>query len=141
MFLCGLGEQLDFYLTMKLYDDPSPGVDGILTEFFTRYFGAAAAPMQEFYHRIEETYSDPRNYPAALIAEETQLHQTEELAWKQLGTEARMADLGKLIQQAESSARTDQEKLHVGLWKTGVWEHMLDGRRQYLEHAQLADAR
>jgi hypothetical protein len=45
VFLCGLGEQLDFYLTMKLYDDPASRVDGVLAEFFARYFGSAAGPM------------------------------------------------------------------------------------------------
>lgn len=132
VFLCGLGEQLDFYLTMKLSDDPSADGDRLLAEFFGCYFGSAAAPMQKFYRRIEETFSDPRSYPADLIAGETQLHQTEELAWKHLGTEARMAELEKLIGQAESLARTAQENWRVGLWKSAVWDGMREGRQRYL---------
>ncbi len=131
VFLCGIGEQLDFYLTMKLYDDPARSVDAILAEFFARYFGAAAGPMAAFYQRIEETYSESRNYPAELVASESQLHQTEEIAWKCLGTDPLMAELSKLIQQAETAARTSEEKMRVGQWKTGVWEHMLEGRRRF----------
>ena len=132
VFLCGVGEQLDFYLTIKLQDDPAAEVDALLAEFFERYFGAAAAPMRAFYRVIEETFTGPRNYPADLISAETQLHQTEYLAWQVLGTEARMTELGHLIQQAEKLAGTHDEKARVGLWKTAVWLHMLDGRRDYL---------
>jgi hypothetical protein len=141
VFLCGVGEQLDFYLTMKLYDDPSVTVDAVLTEFFGRYFGAAAGPMQEFYGGIERTFSDPRSYPADLIAGETQLHQTEELAWNHLGTEARMAGLGELLDRAASLARTDEERARVGWWRTGVWEPMVDGRRRHAETMRAGAAR
>ena len=47
-FFCGIGEQVDFYVTAKLYDDATQDVDAILDEFFGRYFGAAARPMQAF---------------------------------------------------------------------------------------------
>ena len=133
VFLCGLGEQLDFYVSMKLYDDPTTNVDALLDEFFVRYFGAAAKPMREFYLRIENTFSDPNSYPASLIAPEKQLHQTEEIAWNDLGTEERMTDLARMIQQAGELAKTPQEKARVGSWRIGVWQPMLEGRRKFLE--------
>ena len=53
IFLCGIGEQLDFYITMKLYDNPSLDPDELIDEFFTSYFGKAAKPMSDFYDKIE----------------------------------------------------------------------------------------
>lgn len=60
IFLCGIGEQLDFYTTMKLYDDATADADKIINEFFTSYFGNAAQPMQNFYRKIESIYSKPK---------------------------------------------------------------------------------
>ena len=132
IFLCGIGEQVDFYLTMKLYDDPSLDADGLLDEFFTRYFGAAAGPMKAFYERIEDIYSDPANYPERIRTKDWQFHQTEVIAWRYLGTEERMKELGALKDQAQALAATDEEKRRVGLWERGVWEYMVEGRKQYL---------
>ncbi|MCX5637039.1 MAG: DUF4838 domain-containing protein [Planctomycetota bacterium] len=42
VFLCGIGEQVDYYLTMKMYDDPNINPDELLNEFFSRYFGVAS---------------------------------------------------------------------------------------------------
>ena len=91
VFLCGIGEQVDYYLTLKLYDDPTADVDSLLEEFFQLYFGKAAGPMKRFYTLIEETYSNPENWP-----QDGGFHQTEALAWGTLGTEARMAQLKDL---------------------------------------------
>ena len=40
--------------------------------------------------------------------------------------------LGKLMQQAEAAAQTDAQKQRVALFRQGVWEHMLEGRRRWL---------
>ena len=130
VFLCGIGEQVDYYLSQKLYDDPAIDPDQLLDEFFSRYFGAAAIPMQKFFNRIEEIYNDPQNYVGA--APEENMHQTEEIAWGRLGTEERMNELGGLIDLAERYAVADAEKQRVALWKDGVWKHMVEGRKAYL---------
>jgi len=132
VFLCGIGEQLDFYLTMKLYDDPSLDPDALLNEFFTRYFGAAAEPMRAFYTRIEEIFNNSANYPDEVRQAEKQFHQTEELAWKYLGTAERMEALAGLIERAGQLAASDAEKKRVRTWREGVWNYMLEGRRKYL---------
>lgn len=61
-----LMDQLEFYLTFKLADDP--GLDGnqLIEEFFTRYYGSAAAPMKALYCAIEDTYSNPASYPESI---------------------------------------------------------------------------
>jgi hypothetical protein len=135
VFLCGIGEQVDFYVTMRMYDDPTLNVDAVLREFFTRYFGAAAKPMQRFYRRIEQTYTDPRCYPPQVRTVDAHFHQTEEIAWKWLGTADRMKELGDLMAQAERLATTDEEKKRVALWKRGVWDYMTAGREAYLKRS------
>ena len=64
--------------------------------------------------------------------EERQFHQNEEIAWKYLGTEERMAELGKLMQQARELAETDIERKRVGMFERGVWDYMVTGRETYM---------
>jgi hypothetical protein len=132
-FFCGIGEQVDFYVTLKLYDDASQDVDLLLDEFFCLYFGAAATPMQAFYTLVEETYSNPAHWD-----QNGGHHQTEQIAWEILGTETIMARLRNLIDQAEQLASTPAEKMRVALWRSGVWEYMDEGRTAYLEKARQA---
>jgi hypothetical protein len=132
VFLCGIGEQVDYYVTMRMYDDPTQNVDSLLHEFFTRYFGAAAAPMQKFYSRIEQIFGDSSNYPPQVRTADAHFHQTEEIAWKWLGTADRMRELGDWMAQAEQLAKTDEERQRVALWKRGVWDYMVSGREAYL---------
>jgi len=131
VFLCGIGEQVDYYLTMKMYDDPSIDPDDLLDEFFTRYFGAASEPMKQFYLKIEEIFSSPDNYPDYVRTMDRQFHQSEKIAWEYLGTRDRMRQLAKLMRKANELAETDLERQRVHLWKEGVWEYMRDGRRKY----------
>ncbi len=131
-FLNGLGEQVDTYVTFKMFDDPTLDVDVLLDEFFSRYYGAAAAPMKALYLGIEETYSNPANYPDSIRLSPAHHHQTEELAWKYLGTAERMARFGRLMARARAAARTEIEKRRVALFDRGIWQYMLEGRRTYL---------
>ncbi len=132
-FLNGVGEQVDAYVTFKLLDDPSLDVDAVLNEFFTRYYGAAAEPMKRIYLRIEDIYQNPGNYPEKLLkGRKSQLWQHEETAWKDLGTEARMAELGVLMDEATRTAVGKTEKVRVALFRKGVWDYMVEGRKQYL---------
>ena len=132
VFLCGIGEQVDYYLTMKMYDQPELDVDELLDEFFSNYFGSAAEPVKKFYIRIEEIFNDTSNYPEEVALHDKQFHQTEEIAWKYLGTKERMEELGKLIEQAKTMTVTDTEKARLATWEIGVWQYMVQGRKKYL---------
>lgn len=127
VFLCGIGEQVDFYITMKLYDDPTADIDALLTEFFTLYFGEAAEPMQAFYTLIEQTYSNPENWDQT-----SGFHQTETISWEVLGTKQRMTKLDTLMTEAEELADAPLEKARVAQWKKGVWLYMKNGREGHL---------
>ena len=133
VFLCGIGEQVDYYLTLKLYDDPTRDVDTLLGEFFQLYFGKAAGPMQRFYTLIEETYSNPENWP-----QNGGFHQTEALAWGTLGTEARMASLKAAMDEAVAAEADPLIKTRIERWRSGVWQYMVSGREDYLRKLKSA---
>jgi hypothetical protein len=129
-------DQLDMYVTLKLADDPTLDGEALVDEFFTRYYGSAAGPMKDLYVAIEETYMDPANYPPEVRDADKHFHQTEEMAWKWLGTEERMARFGELMQQARDAATTEIEKQRVGMFDRGIWQYMLAGRGEWLQKQQ-----
>lgn len=139
-FLNGLGEQVDTYITFKLFDDPSLNVDELLDEFFARYYGAAGLAMKRMYSRIEEIFSNPANYPDDVRLGKRHTHQTEEIAWGYLGTKERMRELGRIMRQAKRAARTDEEKRRVALFEEGVWKYMVEGSRKYEKKREGAGA-
>jgi hypothetical protein len=127
-FFCGIGEQVDFYITLQLYHDHTQNIDVMLDEFFRLYFGEASKPMQAFYTLIEQTYSNPKNWD-----QDGGHHQTESWAWEALGTRERMSKLEALIMEAEAIAETASPtvKARVARWKHGVWDYMEAGRKAY----------
>jgi hypothetical protein len=137
-FLNNLGDYLDTYLTFRLLDDPSQDVDRLIDEFHSLYYGAAAAPMKQLYLRIESIFMDPLNYPEDIRTGKRHSHQTEEMAWGYLGTEERMAELGRLMAEAKRLAQSEIEKRRVGLFEKGIWDYMVEGRRKYVAKTVLA---
>jgi hypothetical protein len=139
MFIDSLSDQVDSYVTFKLLDDPSLDVNDLLEDFFMRYYGAAGGPMKRMYLRIEEIYSTPANYPEEVQkSRDKDFHQTEEMAWKYLGTEDRMAELGKLMTDAEQADTSAVERQRVAIFRKAVWDYMVHGRKMYLakQHKQ-----
>ena len=137
-----LMDQLEYYVTWKLADDPTLDGNALIDEFFTRYYGSAALPMKAFYILVEQTYAEPANYPPAFLSTVERPYiggdrvignlQTEEVAWKHLGTEPRMTQLGLLMDEARAAAKTDIEKQRVALFDKGIWQYMQAGRKDYL---------
>ena len=134
-----VAEQIDHYVMFKLFDDPAQDVDKLLAEFFTRYYGHAAAPMAELYRQMEETYSNPAHYPPDIQSGKRNSHQDEEMAWKWLGTEERLNAWAKLMAAATAAAATDKEKARVELFRKGVWDYLVEGRNYYLQKQELAN--
>lgn len=126
-----LMDQLEFYVTLKLACDPSLDGNKLIDEFFTRYYGAAARPMQALYEGLEQAYSSPASYPVEIRQSGAHQHQTKQLAWGSLGTPARLEQLGRLMAEAKAAARTDEEKQRVALFEQGQWQYVLEGRRKY----------
>lgn len=116
-----LMDQLEFYVTLKLADDPSLDGDRLIDEFFERYYGAAAGPMKQLYCEMESTFSDPKNYPAEIQKTPAHQHQTKELA-AYLGTKEKMARFADLMASAKQAAQTPEERQRVALFEHGQWE-------------------
>jgi hypothetical protein len=133
IFLCGVADYIDGYLTFRSLDDPFYDVDAALNEFFVRYYGPAGPPMQQLYLEIERTFMTPANYPEAVQTQDRHFHQTEEIAWKYLGTAERMERWAKLLAEARAQAQTGREPYNKRLevFEKTLWSPMLEGRRQW----------
>lgn len=115
-FHCGFAQDVDAYLTFKYMNDPSCNVDTLLDEYFTGLYGAAAAPIKEFYRRVEERY----------IRFGDGLSDQPEAQY----TEARMSELGALVEKAGTLVNTAREKANLELFKLGIWAYMQEGMVQ-----------
>jgi hypothetical protein len=120
VFLCGIGQQLDYYLYTQTAFDVDTDYQKLVDEFFALYFGGASEPMKTFYYRISE-----------INREEGLVGTSPEKSWGKLGTPERMKELGIYIDEAVKLARTDLEKRRVETWKKGVWEYMNAGHNQF----------
>jgi hypothetical protein len=125
VFLCGIGQQLDYYLYMQTAFDVDTDWHELVDEFFALYFGGAAGPMKRFYFRISEI-----NRVEGLVGT------SPEKSWGKLGTPERMQELGGYIDEAVRRAKTDLEKKRVESWKRGVWEYMKAGHRRFYSGAE-----
>jgi hypothetical protein len=123
----------DLYVCLKLADDPALNGEKLIDEFFTRFYGSAAEPMRKLYEGLERTYSSPASYPVEIQTSAGHQHQTQELAWKWLGTAERMAEWQGLMDAAKAAAKTDLEQERVALFERGMWEYMVKGKRQWEE--------
>lgn len=126
VFLCGIGQQLDYYLYMQTAFDLNTDYEELVDEFFTLYFGAAKEPMKQFYYRISE-----------INREEGVVGANQKASWHRLGTDERMKELERYIDKAVSLASTDLEKKRVDTWKIGVWEYMEAGRNQFTKSEEF----
>jgi hypothetical protein len=135
IFECGEQDQLEHYVMLKLWDDPTLDTDALLDEFFTQYFGSAAQPMNRFYRSIERIACDQSLYPPKAHK------QDRNIAWRNLGTPERMKELAALMAEAEAKAATGAEKQRVALWRNSLWKWMLDGRAEFEARTTKSDAK
>lgn len=125
VFLCGIGQQLDYYLYLQTAFDVTTDCQALIDEFFKLYFGHAAEPMKRFYSRISE-----------INRQEGVVGTSPKTSWDKLGTPERMQELGTYIDRAVKLAKTDLEQKRVATWKEGVWDYMQSGHQQYHSRAQ-----
>lgn len=130
IFECGEQDQVEHYVMIKTWDDPTRDTDALLEEFFRDYFGAAASPMARFYRLLETTACDQSLYPKG------QHKQDRDIAWRNLGTADRMKEFAAFMAEAESRAGTDLEKRRVALWRESLWKWMLQGRADFEARAR-----
>jgi hypothetical protein len=137
IWLNGVAEYIDGYLTCKMMDFADFDVDRALDEFFRLYYGPAAGPMREIHDLIEQTYSNPANYPPSILdpasyssrkVGEKHFHQTKEMAWKWLGTKQRIDRITALMAEAKAAPLGEAERRHVEAFDIIAYRHLLEGR-------------
>jgi len=101
----------------------------VLNDFYRKWFGAAAVPMQDYYNTLENSFDS------------TNVHGHEDPMLQLIYTPKVMARLRQDITLAEKAAKTDAEKLHVRAERL-VFDHLqyyadsLIAKREY----RFADA-
>ncbi|MDD5707880.1 MAG: DUF4838 domain-containing protein [Kiritimatiellae bacterium] len=128
MYHCGLPPEMDTYVLFRLMDNADLDADALLDEYFTGMYGAASAPLKKFYLSVEKVYCDPKFRPTAKGSDP----QSVETAWGLLGTAERMAEWGKLVDEAKALAKTEREKKNVALFELSIWQYMKQGREKYV---------
>ena len=120
-----LFDQLAFYVTWRMADDPDQDGDALIDAFFTNYYGPAAKPMRRFMALGEEAYWNPDNHPGNTPRTVVQ--------WEHIGTPETMLRLGECVAQAQALATEDPFKSRVNLFCRGVWTYMQRGSEHYRE--------
>jgi len=87
-------------------------VDALLNDFYAKWFGAAAAPMRDYYVTLEKAFDD------------APYHGHEDVILIDIYTPQVMARLRGAIARAERAASTDTERLHVRAERL-MFEHLL----------------
>jgi len=99
---------LNYYMRTRLMWDVNANPDALLTDFYQRFFGPAAAPMQQFCESLEtmlQTTSDDIGY------------QPFNMDWAATYPGAKIAALGPLLNQAEKLADTPQLKRRLSMYR------------------------
>ena len=115
-----LFDQVEAAINWSLAWDESRDEKVLFDEFFRLYYGPAEKPMKEWYRFAQSIFTRPANYR----------HQTDEIAWKQLGTKENMAKLAVFMAQAKKLATTQPYKARVELFEKGIWQYMLKGKKR-----------
>jgi hypothetical protein len=88
---------LNFYLAAKLLWNPKQDADHLLTEYYERFYGKAAAPMRRYWERWE----------TAMI--ETAKNGDGGYKWFEMFTPALIGECDRYLAEAERLAATDRE--------------------------------
>ena len=128
IFLCGWGEGLDFYVTMKTFDDPTQDIERLLDHYFNFSFGPAATPMRTFYERIETISTSPEYYPR-----EGNLGQR--VFWELQGNRQTLEELQTLLREAKKLAAAERFQPRLAPWQE-LMEYLWDGHNQWRTQRQ-----
>ena len=127
--------QLELYICAMMAYNGDRDPDALIDEFFSRWYGHAAAPMRKFYETIAKASQDPKTYPAEFSDPKKFKHrhglQYSDINWGRLGTRERMMQLEKYVEEARKSIQTPQEKTRFEIFLKGLWEPMKRGRAAY----------
>jgi hypothetical protein len=100
------------YLRAQLEWNANADVDAILDDFFTHWYGAAAAPMKAFYFALDKAFTG------------TSIHGHEDRIMPEIYTPALLEILKRHLEEAERLADSDRTKTHVRADRL-IYEHLL----------------
>jgi len=99
---------LNYYTRLRCMWDVNTNVDAMLDDYCKNFFGPAAAPMKQFHTEIEnmlQATPDHLYWRAGYVD------------WTPTFPPARVAALGKLLDQAEAKANTPEIKTHLAMYR------------------------
>lgn len=99
------------YLRAQLEWDAEADVDAILEDFFTRWYGPAAAPMKGFWMALDAAVTN------------TPMHGHEDRILPEVYTPGLLAELRRQVARGEELAAAPREKLHVRADRL-IFEHL-----------------
>ncbi|MBO7721786.1 MAG: DUF4838 domain-containing protein [Kiritimatiellae bacterium] len=128
IFHCGFNGETDNYMQLKWMFDPDRRAEDMLREYFLPA-GKGARPLMDFYRLVERRYTD-----LSLLPKKGDSKSGPEMAWGVRGNAETMAELGRLMSEAEEAVKggTAAERKFVALWKQAVWKWMQAGRAEYV---------
>lgn len=100
------------YLRAQLEWSAEANVDAILDDFFQKWYGRAARPMQAFYVALDEAVT------------RTPIHGHEDRVMPEVYSPELLTRLKDLVAQAEQLADTDRDRLHVRAERL-IYEHLV----------------
>lgn len=122
-----LFDQLESHINWSLAWDESRDENEMFKEFFRLYYGPAQDPMEKWYRFAESIFTTPAEHK----------HQTDVIAWQQLGSDENMAQLGVWMEEALKLAVEEPYKSRVRLFRKGVWQYMVKGKKLCQEEEVL----
>jgi hypothetical protein len=99
---------LNSYMRTRLMWDVNADADAILADFYTRFFGPAAAPMQQFIESVETMLQTTQDHIA---------YQPFNYDWTATYPPDKIAALGVLLDQAEKLADTAEIKNRLQMYR------------------------
>lgn len=127
---------LNFYVAAKLLWNPKQDVNALLSEYYERFYGKAAAPMRRYWERWEQ----------AMIA--TARTGDGGYKWQEMFTPELVAECDRYLSEAERLAKSDRELVgrriafaRKGFRFTEAWTRMRyhGERREFREAVAAGD--
>lgn len=132
---------LNFYVFFKIAWNNSTDVDALLKEHYATMFGSGAGPMETFFNRLETLWLDkclgevvdtplgPVSHPPS-----------ENVIWEQIYSDATLADLRKLFDEAEKATKDEPECLkRIVFMRRNLLGKIIEAKNDYLRKQKKLD--
>jgi len=120
------------YFRLKLYDDKTRDVEGMLSEYYTKFYGPAAAGVRDFVEALEGRWCDQKVRKASGAIPHLYGDSNARVWWEFLGTPDFVEKLQGLMAKAKKPAPAGSVYARrVDLLDKGIMQLILNNRRKY----------